>query len=200
MCNINTALERAVFLDRDGTLNEDVGYLYQWKDWQWLPDVIPGLKRLYHAGYKLIIISNQAGIARKYYEEKDLAKLNLQINRALAEHGIQMHGFYHCPHHPMFTGECSCRKPKPGMILRAAEELHVNIGASWLIGDKASDIYAGMAAGCKSILVETGYGAAQKQYIPAFIPAFKNFFCAVNYILEHQSYDISDNLECQGNY
>lgn len=179
------SFNRAVFLDRDGTLNEDKGYLYLWKDWQWLPGVIPGLKRLYSANYKLIVVSNQSGIARNYFKEVDINELNTRIIQDLKKYGIQIQGFYHCPHHPQITGGCFCRKPSPGMILQAARDWDINLEASWLIGDKTRDIHAGIAAGCKSILLKTGCDNNKQTDIPPNIPIFKNFLNAADYILKH---------------
>lgn len=173
----------AIFLDRDGTLNVEKGYLHEWRDWVWLPHVREGLASLKKAGYLLVVVSNQSGIARGYYDEAALQELNACINRDLSELGINIDAFYHCPHHPQISGPCDCRKPAPGMILRAARELGIDLGASWLFGDKIADIEAARASGVRAALLETGYGASQKKDCPKDAPVCENFADAVNLAL-----------------
>lgn len=150
----------AVFLDRDGTLNIDKGYVHHIEDWEWIPGAIDAIAALKKAGFLVIVITNQAGIARGYYDEADMTNLHTRINKELKKHGATIDGFYHCPHHPEFGAirECECRKPMPGMIDKASQDFDIDLGRSWLVGDKASDIQAGLAAGVNSILVLTGYG------------------------------------------
>lgn len=161
---------QAVFLDRDGTLNREKGYLHDWKDWEWLPGVPGALARLNAAGFRLVVVSNQSGMARGYYGEAEWLKLNGKIDSSLAATGARIDGYYFCPHHPAFTGPCDCRKPGPGLILRAAEDLEIDLSASWLVGDKASDIAAGLAAGCRPILVLSGYGMSERCKTPPSVP------------------------------
>ena len=143
----------AAFLDRDGVINVDHGYVSRWEDFEFLPGVPEALLSLEKAGYQLIVISNQSGIGRGFYSETDLEELNRRIAHHLQEHwAIEMTGFYHCPHHPTdalgdYLTRCECRKPAPGMILRAAEEHNIDLAGSLLVGDKRSDIEAGKAAG-----------------------------------------------------
>ena len=143
----------AAFLDRDGVINVDHGYVCRWEDFEFLPGVPEALRSLGDAGYQLIVISNQSGIGRGFYSEADLEELNLRIAHHLQEQwAIEMTGFYHCPHHPTdaladYLTRCECRKPAPGMILRAAEEHNIDLAGSLLVGDKLSDIEAGKAAG-----------------------------------------------------
>lgn len=173
----------AVFLDRDGTLNEEKGFVHLWQDWNWLPGVIEGLRKLQTAGFRLIVASNQSGIARGLYPEDDWRKLCRQINADLSPYGARIDGFYFCPHHPDYTGLCGCRKPKPGLLLAAARDLNLDLSASWLIGDKKSDVDAALAAGCKPVLVKTGHGNREASALPAHIPTAANFADAVNLIL-----------------
>jgi D-glycero-D-manno-heptose 1,7-bisphosphate phosphatase len=154
----------AIFLDRDGTINIEKNYLHLAKDWEWIPGAIDALIRLKAAGYLLIVISNQAGIARGYYHESTLHELHRWVNEQLAPVHAAIDAFYFCPHHPDFQKEdCDCRKPLPGLILRAAQEWNIDLPRSWMIGDKLSDVQAGFAAGCQNILVQTGYGAEISQ-------------------------------------
>lgn len=143
----------AVFLDRDGVINFDHGYVSSWDQFEFMPGVPEALHGLAQAGYQLVIVSNQSGIGRGFYTEADLRKLNEYINDYLkGAFDIQMAGFYHCPHHPTeakgeFLMQCDCRKPEPGMILQASRDLGIDVRGSLLVGDKNSDIAAGRAAG-----------------------------------------------------
>lgn len=143
----------AVFLDRDGVINVDHGYVSTWERFEFLPGVPDALRALQDAGYLLIVVSNQSGIGRGYYCEADVESLN----QAVAQHlgstvGVTLSGFYHCPHHPTeaegeFRRQCDCRKPAPGMIRQAVLDHGIDLKTSLLVGDKDSDIEAGRAAG-----------------------------------------------------
>lgn len=142
---------KAVFLDRDGTLNVDYGYVVTARQWRFLPHVVPALQRLQGAGYRLVVVTNQSAIARGYASREQVDQLHAWVDQQLRQQGVQLAGWYLCPHHPHISGPCSCRKPKPGLLLQAAHELGLNLAASWMIGDKASDVEAGQAAGCRSL-------------------------------------------------
>ena len=143
----------AVFLDRDGVINVDHGYVSTWERFEFLPGVPDALRTLQDAGYLLIVVSNQSGIGRGYYGEADVESLN----QAVAQHlgstvGVTLSEFYHCPHHPTeaegeFRRQCDCRKPAPGMIRQAVLDHGIDLKTSLLVGDKDSDIEAGRAAG-----------------------------------------------------
>jgi len=144
--------QRAAFIDRDGVLNEDLGYVFRAEDFHWLPGAIVALARLQRAGYALVVVTNQSGIARGFYSEADLARLNSHMQAELQAQGVALAGIYACPHHPQarvaaYRRDCDCRKPAPGLILQAAQALSLDLGRSCLFGDKASDIEAGRAAG-----------------------------------------------------
>ena len=113
-------LRRAIFLDRDGTLNKDTGYVHRKEDWHWLPGVVEALKRFHAVGYALVVVSNQSGLARGMYDLAALHELEAWINADLEAKGAAIDAWYYCPHLPEITGPCSCRKPAPGLILRAA--------------------------------------------------------------------------------
>ncbi len=177
----------AVFLDRDGTLNVDKGYVHRLQDWEWIPGAIDSLVALKKAGFLLIVITNQAGIAREYYKSADMEALHDAINHELNQHGVSIDGFYHCPHHPKFGDlrECNCRKPEPGMILQAHIDFDIDLGKSWLIGDKFSDIQAGLDAGVKSILVMTGYGDIERNLLNENGICEPDIASACKYITSH---------------
>jgi D-glycero-D-manno-heptose 1,7-bisphosphate phosphatase len=147
-----TGRQRAAFIDRDGVLNVDHGYVYRVEDFEWLPGAVQALRQLQAAGYALIVVTNQSGIARGMYTEADLACLHRFVDEDLQRQGVRLTGIYACPHHPQATLEayrqdCNCRKPRPGLILRASAEHGLDLARSCLVGDKASDIEAGRAAG-----------------------------------------------------
>ena len=140
--------EHAIFLDRDGTLIEDPGYLSDPGEVRALPGVIEALQRLKEAGYLLIVTTNQSGIGRGYFTERDY---ELVTDAVRAELRVELDGIYHCPHTP--DHGCSCRKPAPGMLLRAARDHHIEFVHSWMVGDGERDVMAGLALGCRGIYV-----------------------------------------------
>jgi rfaE bifunctional protein nucleotidyltransferase chain/domain len=146
------ALRRAAFLDRDGVINRDRAYVGRWEDFEFVPGAIDAMRRLQQAGYQLVVITNQSGLARGYYTEAQYHSLTAQMRTVLGQAGVDLAGIYHCPHHPEgqvaeWRRDCDCRKPAPGMILRAASELGLSLPDSLLVGDKPSDIQAARTAG-----------------------------------------------------
>lgn len=152
-------MKPAVFFDRDGTLNVEKAYLYRVEDWEWLPYAKEALALLHKAGYARICVSNQSGIGRGYYSTEDVEVLHAHIQKELGEHRLDV--LYFCPHAP--DALCECRKPSPYFLHKAAAAYDLDLAKSWMVGDKAIDVGAGLAAGCKSILLETGYGAKEKE-------------------------------------
>lgn len=158
---MTVAKRKAVFLDKDGTLIPDLPYNVNPGYITISNNAIRGLKRFADAGYLLIVVSNQSGIAYSYFHEHALIFVEKKIGDLLKAEGIFLSGFYYCPHHPQGTVKeyriiCNCRKPKPGLLIRAAEEHGVDLSVSWMIGDILHDIEAGNAAGCKTILINNG--------------------------------------------
>ncbi|WP_374674239.1 D-glycero-beta-D-manno-heptose 1,7-bisphosphate 7-phosphatase [Ideonella sp.] len=146
------APRRAAFLDRDGVINRDTGYLHRWEDFEFLPGVLPALQRLQAAGWALVVVTNQSGIARGYYTEADYQALTGHMRQAMADAGAPPLAVYHCPHHPRgqveaLARECDCRKPQPGMLRRAAAEHGLSLADSFMVGDKLADVQAARAAG-----------------------------------------------------
>ena len=140
-------MNRAIFLDRDGVINQDLGYVYKKEEFLLIAGVLDALKTFKSLGYLCVIVTNQAGIARGLYSEKNYLQLTNYMLKIFNENNIKIDGVYHCPHHPDFTGKCICRKPNPGMILSAAEKLNISLSQSYLLGDKNSDVAAGKNAG-----------------------------------------------------
>lgn len=148
---------RAVFLDRDGTINIEKNYLVKYEDWEFIPKSVEAIKGFKELGFLVVVVSNQSGIARGYYSDVDVRNLHERVNTRLQKSGCMIDAFYICPHHPDFTA-CSCRKPAPGMLLKAAGELYIDLKSSYMIGDRLIDVQAGQNAGALAILVKTGYG------------------------------------------
>lgn len=147
----------AAFLDRDGTIIEDIHYLGAPDSIVLLPGAVEGMRLLREAGYLLICVTNQSGVARGYFSERKLRDIHERMKRILAAEGAPLDGLYYCPHHPDFGEEpyrldCGCRKPRPGMLLAGARDFDIDLPASVLIGDAERDIEAGHAAGCRAIL------------------------------------------------
>lgn len=153
----------AAFIDRDGVINEELGYVHRSEDFHFIPGAIAGMRRLQEVGYALVVVTNQAGIAKGRYTYKDFQRVTLYMKDCLVEMGVVLTGVFHCPHHPMGTVPpwnvgCRCRKPAPGMLLDAAKLHNLDLRSSVLIGDKLSDVAAGRAAGIAStVLVRTGH-------------------------------------------
>src|SRR5215210_7644446 len=167
---------KAVFLDKDGTLIEDVPYNVN-------PDLIrlsagalEALSLLQEQGYQLIVVTNQSGVAHGYFEEKQLQKVEERLRELLSSSGILLSGFYYCPHYPngemsQYAVECICRKPQPGMIYQAALDHNLDLQVSWLVGDILNDIEAGNRAGCRTVLVDNQH-ETEWNMIPIRQPTF----------------------------
>ena len=154
--------QKAIFLDRDGTINREVGFLRDINDFELLPDVAEAIRKINSSGYLCIVITNQPVIARGEVTVDELDQIHNKMETLLGEHGAYIDGLYYCPHHPDkgFDGEvvelkidCDCRKPKPGMLLKAARDFNIDLTSSWMIGDKDKDVMAGKAAGCQTVWI-----------------------------------------------
>ena len=145
----------AVFLDRDGTLVRDPGYLHDPGLVDLLPGVAPGLAALARAGWPMVIVSNQSGIARGLYGPDAFAAVLARIAELVAPHGVRFAGAYFCPHHPDITGPCDCRKPGVALFQQAARELAIDLGKSWMVGDRLSDAEPALKLGGHGLLIES---------------------------------------------
>lgn len=153
-------MKQAFFLDRDGVINVEVDYLSDPDKAELIPGVPEALREIRAHGFLAVVVTNQSGVARGMYSEKEVHAVHRRIDELLAATGAQVDRWYFCPHHPKHTGICDCRKPAPGMLLRAARELDIDLSNSVMVGDRLSDLEAGRAAGCRTVwLVRTGYGA-----------------------------------------
>jgi D-glycero-D-manno-heptose 1,7-bisphosphate phosphatase len=159
----------AVFLDRDGTLTDEVGYVNHPSRLRLLPRSAEAIRRLNAAGVPAVVVTNQAGIARGYFSQDVLDAVSATLVAQLAEAGARLDGVYVCPHHPTegeppYRARCECRKPKPGLLRRAAAELGLDLARSTMIGDKPSDLVPGREVGAATVLVLTGYGRGEWEY------------------------------------
>ncbi|HEX9722257.1 MAG TPA: HAD-IIIA family hydrolase [Candidatus Paceibacterota bacterium] len=168
-----TTERRAIFLDRDGVLNEEIDQLSRAEDLKVYDFATEAVKKINETDFMAIVVSNQPMVAKGFMTEKDVDEIHKKLETELGRKGAKLDAAYFCPHHPEkgFSGErlelkieCECRKPKPGLLLNAREDFHINLSASYMIGDQTSDILAGKNAGCRTILVETGYGGKDEKY------------------------------------
>lgn len=189
-------MRRAVFIDRDGTFNVLGNYINKVEDLDLIPGSDKAVKLARDAGFLVIVVTNQAGVARGYYSEEDVAIFHQNIQDVLARFGTKIDAFYYCPYHPIhgkgkYLKDDECRKPKPGMLLQAAKEHGIDLENSYMIGDNIGDIQAGQAAGCRTIMVRTGYGNEHQfkldeleEHVAAVT---EDLLSAVEWILEEES-------------
>lgn len=157
-----TEKRRAVFLDRDGTILDEVGYLNHISRFRMLPGAAAAIRRLNLAGVPVIVVTNQSGVARGFFREEMVGRIHERMARELGAAGAHVDGIYYCPH--ITEARCDCRKPLPGMLTRAAGEHGLEISGSGLVSDRYDDIAMGHAAGCRTILVKTGYGRGEYEW------------------------------------
>lgn len=165
----------AVFIDRDGTLTEEVGYVNHPSRLRLLPRAAEAIRRLNAAGLAAVVVTNQAGLARGYFSDDVLRATNERLVEELEQAGARLDGIYVCPHHPTegappYRTRCECRKPAPGLLRRAAAELDLDLAASTIVGDKPSDLVPGRTVGARAVLVLTGYGRGEWEYRRAYFP------------------------------
>jgi D-glycero-D-manno-heptose 1,7-bisphosphate phosphatase len=178
----------AVFLDRDGTINVEKEYLHRVEDFDFIPGAPEAIRRLKEAGFLIIVVTNQSGVARGYYPVSAVETLHRHMQEELGKYGTAVDAFYLCPHHPRdgvgeYRIDCACRKGHPGMLLQAAADLAIDLKNSWMVGDKAVDIEAGERAGCTPVLVLTGYGGKENDKVDPHVHRFADLQAAAEFIL-----------------
>jgi histidinol-phosphate phosphatase family protein len=183
---------RAIFLDKDGTLVEDIPYNVDPSLLELTWHAAPALQLLQGLGYALIVVTNQAGVAKGLFTETALDIVQHRLTELLAQYGVILNGFYYCPHSPegnisRYATECSCRKPMPGMLLRAAREHGIELTQSWMIGDILNDVEAGRRAGCKTVLIDNG-NETEWKFTPQRTPhaTAPDLYVAANLIALHE--------------
>jgi D-glycero-D-manno-heptose 1,7-bisphosphate phosphatase len=190
-------MKRAVFIDRDGTLSEEVGYINHPSRFRLFPYAAPAIKLLNESGWLAIVTTNQAGVARGYFSEDMIQTVHAAMTGELQRGGAQLDAIYYCAHHPSvgeapYRFDCDCRKPKPGLISRAAREFEIDLAASWMVGDRYSDVELARNAGVNSAFVLSGYGRGEWEHQragwatqPDLVAA--DLFAAVTAIVKRQT-------------
>jgi D-glycero-D-manno-heptose 1,7-bisphosphate phosphatase len=184
-------MKRAVFIDRDGTINEEKEYLYRSDEFVFIPGVPQAIRMFNEAGFLVIVVTNQSGVARGYYTEEDVLQLHRHIASLLEHQGAHVDAWYFCPHHPSGRGSyalpCRCRKPQPGMLMEAAVHFGIDLESSIMIGDKVIDLQAGDAAGCRSVLVRTGYGLREETNCRSGVDVYDNLLAAAESLTKRKT-------------
>lgn len=188
-------LKRAVFFDRDGTVTEEVGYLTDIGKLRLIAGAGRAIRRLNEAGFLVVLVTNQSGVARGYFPEERVHEAHALLERMLGQEGARLDGIYYCPHHPTagdsrYTVACDCRKPGTGLLARAARDLSIDLGRSYVVGDKWSDVELAQRAGAKGILVQTGFGPddpgnARPDHVKAPVFTAQDISAAADWILKN---------------
>jgi D-glycero-D-manno-heptose 1,7-bisphosphate phosphatase len=180
-------MKRAVFIDRDGTINVEKDYLYLTSKFEFLPGAVTAIRMLNEAGFLVVVVTNQSGVARGYYTEEDVLQLHRHVDTLLEQNGARVDAWYYCPHHPSGRGSyalpCRCRKPGPGMLQEAARRFDIDLKSSLMIGDKLVDVEAGRSVGCRSVLVRTGYGRNEEGGLSDGSEVYDDLLAAVTQII-----------------
>jgi len=186
----------AVFLDRDGTISEEVGYVNHISRLRLFPWTAEAIRKLNQAGFPVIVVTNQSGVGQGYFPEELVHEVHEKIQAELKPQGASIDAFYYCPHHPSarlsaYRVECRCRKPDAGMLEQAALEFHLDLHASFMVGDSTRDVESGIRAGAHTVMVMTGYGRGNLEYQRPSLPRMpdwtvENLREAVDTILQHQ--------------
>jgi D-glycero-D-manno-heptose 1,7-bisphosphate phosphatase len=192
-------MNRAVFLDRDGTLNEEVGYVNHASRFQVFPWAAEAVRLINQAGYKVIVLTNQSGVARGLFSDSLVHEVHYKLETELNKQGARLDAIYYCPHHPSgrvapYCVECDCRKPRPGMVERAQREFDLDLGRCYFVGDRYLDVSLAHTVGARGILVLTGYGLGERDYQQMTWPRqpdhiAEHLLDAVRWIIAHEHSD-----------
>ncbi len=195
----------AIFMDRDGTVSYEVGYVNHLDRYAIMPGTAEAIAKINASGFLAVVITNQAGVARGYFKEELIGRVHEKLKRLLAVKGAHLDGIYYCPHHPdvgdpPYRQRCTCRKPEPGMIITAQKDLNIDLSASYIIGDSIKDIETGINAGVKGILLLTGYGRGEYEYASERwkvrpIHIAEDLSDAVDWILQREACETARNEE-----
>lgn len=159
-------MKKCLFLDRDGIINEDIAYAHKPEQIVFVPGIFQVCRLMQKRGFMIVIVTNQSGIARGYYDEAEFAQLTRWMNQQFIRRGIHISAVYHCPHHPKISGPCHCRKPNPGMLQQAIKRFNIDPNQSYMIGDKMSDMQAALAAGIKHrILLQSQHNLIKRSFL-----------------------------------
>jgi D-glycero-D-manno-heptose 1,7-bisphosphate phosphatase len=180
---LSSALRRAVFVDRDGTLLDERDYLDSPDDVDFIPGAIEALRLLKEAGFVIVVVTNQSGIARGLYSEGDYRAVASRVTEVLTDAGVAVDETRYCPHHPDFTGPCQCRKPGTGMHRAAAGALEIELSASFYVGDKRADVEPARALGGTGVLVRTGYGIEEEGLLGTDVRVEADLLSAARWIV-----------------
>jgi len=164
-----TAGRPAIFIDRDGTLSHEVGYVNHPSRFKLFPFAVDAIRTINHAGVLAVLVTNQAGVARGYFPESMIEEIHGMVRAALEAGGARLDGLYVCPHHPTegqppYRQDCQCRKPRPGLLRRAEQELGADLARSWVVGDRHGDLRLAWKVGARAAMVRTGYGLGELTY------------------------------------
>ncbi len=187
-----TRAQRTIFLDRDGVINLDKAYVHRWEDFEFVPQALSAMRVLVQAGFHIVVITNQSGIARGMFTEQQYAALTAQMREHLSAEGIPLLDVLHCPHHPegkvkRYAIECQCRKPAPGLLLQAAERHGIDLSQAILVGDKPSDIFAGRNAGVRSAYLVQSDNRENVASLTAADATFDDLYACVLWLLGQKS-------------
>ncbi len=184
---------RTIFLDRDGVINVDKAYVHRWEDFEFVPNAVRAMRLLVDAGYQIVVITNQSGIARGMFSEAQYLELTARIREFLLAEGVPLLDVLHCPHHPKgiipeYAVECTCRKPEPGLLLEAANRHRVELSEAILVGDKPSDIFAGRSAGVRSAYLVKSDNCENVPALESADAVFENLYACVRLLLGHEEH------------
>ena len=163
------SVKRAIFMDRDGTLSHEVGYINHLSRFRLFPYAVDAVRLVNQAGWLAVVVTNQAGVARGYFPESLIGEVHASVQEAMRAGGARLDGIYYCPHHPTvgeppYRQDCDCRKPRPGLLRRAAADLGVDLGRCWVVGDRHGDLQLAWHVGARGALVKSGYGLGELTY------------------------------------
>lgn len=187
----------AVFFDRDGTINEEVGYLADLDRLVLYPEAARAIRMVNESGMKAVVVTNQSGVARGYFDEAFVTAVHRRMAELLRADGARIDGFYYCPHHPdeglgEYRKDCFCRKPKPGMLLAAARDMNIDLERSYMVGDMMKDVETAENAGVRGILVKTGYGGGGTPSTAKPVYMASNILDAVEWIMRDDRREHTD--------